>query len=104
MDSVRFRAPKDGQAAIWLKIKARSARTSLASSPPTRAEACDLTRALVAHWTHELPDDRLDSIAEIWSRFPLSVCTACVGPEGIAYAKLTNWRTGKPEPRRAVPG
>jgi len=58
----------------------------------------------VSHWTHELPDDRLDSITEIWSRFPLPICTACVGPEGIAYTKLTNWRTGKSEPRRVVPG
>jgi hypothetical protein len=102
MDKVRFLLPKDGQAAAWLKLKARSARASLDSPSPTRAEACDLTRALVSHWTHELPDDRLDSIADIWPRFPLPVCEACVGNDGIAYQKLMG-RTGRLEPRRAVP-
>jgi hypothetical protein len=62
-----------------------------------------LTRALASRWTQELSDDRLDSITQIWLRFPLPVCAACVHHDGIAAEKVRNPRSGRLEVRRFVP-
>jgi hypothetical protein len=76
---------------------------SLSSSHPTRDQAIDAVRALVSHWSCDLPDERLDSIAGVFMRFSLGVVAACVHLDGIARTKIPNLRTGKLEPRRFVP-
>jgi len=104
MDNVKYLTPKAGQTADALKSKAPSARIDLASLPPTCAQACDLTRALVSNWTQELSDDRLDAVSEIWLRFPLPAGAACIHRwSGIAGTKVMDMRSGRLEPRRFVP-
>jgi len=106
MHNVRFLTPNAGQrsdALNALKLKARQARIDLASSHPTPDQADDLTTSLVSNWSGEVTDARLASIAEIWLRFPVAVCKECVGLDGIAYTKVKDLRTGREEPRRALP-
>jgi hypothetical protein len=104
MDNISYLTPKAGQTVERMRSKAKSARIDLASSPPTRDQALDVTRALVSNWTGDLSDDRLDSISQIWLHFPLPICKACVDPwSGIAGTKAKNQRTGALELRRFVP-
>jgi hypothetical protein len=86
-----------------LKLKAQNARMALYSSHPTPAQAIEAVRALTSHWSHDLSDERLDSIAAVFTRFPHGVVAACVSLDGIANTKIRDTRTGRVETRRFVP-
>ncbi len=103
MDNANSRQPRGGPTAVELTMRGRRARIDLDSSRPSRNQALDLTRALASHWTQELSDDRLDAITQVWLRFPLPVCAACVHPDGIAATKIRDPRTGRQDIRRFVP-
>jgi hypothetical protein len=95
--------PKAGVSAAELRLKAQNARMVLSSSPPTPGEAIEAAHALTSHWNPDLPDERLDSIAAVFMRFPRGVIAACVSLDGIANTKIKDLRTGKLETRRFVP-
>jgi hypothetical protein len=103
MEHAKSLPPKGGPTVAELILRGKRAHLDLASSPPNPDQAFDLTRALVSHWTQELSDDRLDSITQLWLRWPLPVCAACVHLDGIAAEKIRDPRTGRTDVHRFVP-